>query len=51
MILTQAVAEAQLVQAILDRGEVARQAGAQRIQIHDDEHPLNSRIGAERVDG
>ena len=31
MILPQAVAEAQLVQAILDRGKIARQAGAQRI--------------------
>jgi hypothetical protein len=50
VILAQAVAEAQLVQAVLDRGEVAREPGTQGIEIHHHEHAVDVGIGAERVD-
>src|SRR5438132_6121404 len=51
VILPQAVAEAQLVHAILDRGEVAWQPRAQGIEIHHDEHAVDIGIGAEGVNG
>src|SRR5215218_6239084 len=51
MVLAQAVAEGELVHPVLDLGEVLRQAGAERIEVHDDEQALALRIVGEGVDG
>ena len=50
MILPQAIAETQLVHAILDHGEVARQSRTQGIEIHHHQHAVDFSIGAESVD-
>src|SRR5215211_6860989 len=51
VVLAQAVAEGELVDPVLNLGEVLRQAGAERIEVHDDEAPVGVRIVREGVDG
>ena len=51
VVLAQAVAEGELVHPVLDLGEVLRQAGAERIEVHHDEAPVGVRIVREGVDG
>ena len=51
VVLAQAVAEGELVHPVLDLGEVLRQAGAERIEVHDDEAPVGVRVVREGVDG